>query len=95
MSKVVYRVKRVECNRCEKEILVETTAIDNGPRNDPKIRYPDEEKWHNYTNCECGNALSPKSSRHGPNGYSVIDPFVEEVKASDLDGSEPDFSSIF
>mgnify|MGYP006914289959 CR=1 FL=1 len=96
MSKVVYRTKKVECERCEEQMLIDTTSIDNGPRNDPKVRHTESgEEWQDNVHCECGNCLSPKSSRYGPRGYTVIDHFVDEVKASELEDKEPDFGSLF
>ena len=77
-------------------MLIDTTSIDNGRRNDPKVRHTDSgEEWQDNVLCECGNCLSPKSSRYGPNGYTVIDPLVDEVKTSELEDNEPDFSSLF
>lgn len=95
MSKIVYKTKRAECEGCEDQMLIDVLCVDNVPRNDPKIRHTKSgEKWQDYINCECGKALSP-SSRHRPNGYDIIDHFVDVVKANQLEGKEPDFSSLF
>lgn len=95
MSKIVYRTKKVQCNDCEEKQLLQESNLNNSRGNDPKLRRSEQEEWQNCLHCECGNALSAKSSRFGPRGYTVIDPFVDEVTADELEDKEPDFGTLF
>jgi hypothetical protein len=94
MSKLVYRVKKVECTRCEDEQLLDIMHITEGYRADPKVRHTGEDKWERYVHCDCGNALSSKGTRFGPNGFEVIE-IVDNVQADELEGQEPDFGALF
>lgn len=95
MSKTVYKTHRVECNRCHTEQFLQTISINRSARDDPKVRFPENDKWNKNVHCDCGNCLSPKSSRFGNTGYDVLEHSVERTTADELDGEEPRFDTLF
>ena len=95
MSKTVYKTHRVECDRCGKTQFLQTTSVKSGVREDPKVKFPEDDEFGKNVHCDCGNCLSPKASRFGPDGYNVLEYAVKRTTADELEDEDPKFNTLF